>query len=103
MTAIHEVQVVRGDPERRNIVFDETSNRIKLVDFERSRIHDDRPPCDPEVSCQNEYKDNKGRKKLCTYCRDSWIAEEALLVGSPSSSPEPDGRKHTPSQGRDSH
>ncbi|KJX95324.1 serine/threonine protein kinase domain protein [Zymoseptoria brevis] len=90
ITAIHEAQVIHGDPERRNIILDETSGRVMIIDFERSRIYSDRPPCDPTGPCQKKHKDKKGRQKPCTYCRDLWVASEALLVGSPPSSTEPE-------------
>ncbi|THV85431.1 hypothetical protein D6D29_02361 [Aureobasidium pullulans] len=43
---MHEKQVVHGDAERRNMLFDRESQRLMIVDFERSRLYHNRPPCD---------------------------------------------------------
>ncbi|THY76182.1 hypothetical protein D6C87_03173 [Aureobasidium pullulans] len=54
---VHEKQVVHGDAERRNMIFDRESQRLTMVDFERSRL-------------------------------ELRVAREALLVGSPYSTPD---------------
>ncbi|TIA23222.1 hypothetical protein D6C81_03044 [Aureobasidium pullulans] len=82
---MHEKQVVHGDAERRNMIFDRGSQRLMMVDFERSRLYDNRPPCDSTKSCQKQRRDKKGRRKPCMYCRELRVAKEALLVGSPYS------------------
>uniref|UniRef100_A0A2D3V9S7 Protein kinase domain-containing protein n=1 Tax=Ramularia collo-cygni TaxID=112498 RepID=A0A2D3V9S7_9PEZI len=101
MRDIHKSQVVHGDPERRNILYDQISGRVMLVDFERSRMYSNRPPCDSTKPCQKSRKDGRGRRKLCTYCRDIWVAEDALLVGSPNSSPELEYKEDTANQNHD--
>jgi len=85
---VHEKQVVHGDAERRNMIFDRGSQRLMMVDFERSRLYDNRPPCDSTKSCQKQRRDKKGRRKPCMYCRELRVAREAVLVGSPYSTPD---------------
>ncbi|KAL2028541.1 hypothetical protein VTO58DRAFT_109571 [Aureobasidium pullulans] len=85
---VHEKQVVHGDAERRNMIFDRGSQRLMMVDFERSRLYDNRPPCDSTKSCQKQRRDRKGRRNPCMYCRELRVAREALLVGSPYSTPD---------------
>lgn len=80
--AIHTAQVVHGNAERHSLVLDKVAQRIIVVDFERSRIYTDRPPCDTASSCKKTYRDQKGRRKLCMYCRELWIAGESLVVRS---------------------
>jgi hypothetical protein len=83
---IHEMQVVHGDTERRNFLYDWSIQRFMLVDFERSRLYSDRPPCDPGSLCRKTYRDRKGSRKLCMYCREKWTAGEALSYESPAAS-----------------
>lgn len=85
---MHEKQVVHGDAERRNMIFDRESQRLMIVDFERSRLYDNRPPCDPTKTCRKQRRDKKGRRTPCMYCRELRVAKEALLVGSPYSTPD---------------
>lgn len=84
---IHEFQVVHGDTERRNFLFDQSAQRFILVDFERSRLYSGRSPCNPDEPCRKTYRDKKGRRKLCMYCREMWAAGEALSYESPGPSP----------------
>lgn len=85
---MHEKQVVHGDAERRNMIFDRESQRLMIVDFERSRLYENRPPCVSTKTCQKQRRNKKGGRKPCMYCRELRVAKEALLVGSPYSTPD---------------
>jgi hypothetical protein len=58
-----------------------------LVDFERSRLCGGRPPCDLASPCRKTYRVEKGKRKVCMYCREMWIAGAALAYESPHTSP----------------
>jgi len=79
--------VVHGDTERRNFLFDRSTQRFMLVDFERSRLYSDRRPCDLGSPCRKTYRDRKSSRKLCMYCREICTAGEALSYESPNTSP----------------
>ncbi|KAL6249291.1 hypothetical protein RBB50_004354 [Rhinocladiella similis] len=76
---IHASQVVHGDPELRNVLVDPTTDQVMLVDFERSRTYEGRPACHPSSACRKTYKDRRGRKRKCMYCRELEVARCAIL------------------------
>jgi hypothetical protein len=98
LKAIHETQVIHGDPERRNMVLDEDSGRLMMVDFERSRMYSGRLPCDPTKTCQKRYRDKKSRQRPCSYCRELRVAEDDLFLGSSSPTPEPTVKNISPAR-----
>ncbi|ORX33690.1 hypothetical protein BD324DRAFT_653986 [Kockovaella imperatae] len=71
---MHEHQVIHGDAEIRNVLWNENTDRVLFVDFERSRLYENRPACPPDEPCKKQYKDKKGRKQNCMYCRELWVA-----------------------------
>jgi len=92
---IHDMQVVHGDTVRRNFMFDESTQRFMLIDFERSRLYSGRPPCDPARPCRKRCRDKNGRLRLCMYCREISIAGENLSYESPRISPVIDAMPET--------
>ncbi|KEQ68360.1 hypothetical protein M436DRAFT_68223 [Aureobasidium namibiae CBS 147.97] len=84
LRGMHELQVVHGDTVRRNYLYDANAQRFMLVDFELSRLYNNRPPCNTGLSCQKTRRDNKGRQKPCMYCGEKLKAVEELHFRFPS-------------------
>ncbi|KAK0543241.1 hypothetical protein OC845_006220 [Tilletia horrida] len=77
---LHQRQVVHGDPELKNVLLDPLTDRLVLVDFERSRLYMNRPACENPSRCRKTRKDRKGRRKNCMYCRELAIARHSLAA-----------------------
>jgi hypothetical protein len=75
---LHERQVIHGDLEMRNVVVDPDSDRVILIDFERSRLYERRPPCDDSRHCRKTYHDKKGRRRKCMYCREFDMVQDSI-------------------------
>ncbi|KAK6007363.1 hypothetical protein QM012_004177 [Aureobasidium pullulans] len=79
---MHKRLVIHGNVERRNMVFEEASQHLMLIDSERSRLYEKGQPCNPAQPCQKKRRNNKGKRVPCMYSRELIVAEEALMMGS---------------------